>query len=90
LSSPDPFLAAAGRVGGLTCHANHDSKAIAARARAGLDARFEREVAEYAAAHGETLTPADIAARAEYARRAYFAKMTLERMAARRAKAASR
>jgi hypothetical protein len=61
-----------GRVGGLTTHAKHSSDEIAARARAGFNARFEREVDP-----DGTLPVPERARRAEYARKAHFARLAL-------------
>lgn len=59
-----------GRLGGLATHSRHDSHAIARRARAGLDARFEREVDP-----DGVLEPEERQRRAALARRAYFVRI---------------
>lgn len=66
-----------GRIGGLRVHALHDSNAIAARARTGLDAKFVQEIQEAAARNGELLSPAELDRRAGYARKAHFARLSM-------------
>lgn len=83
--SRDALKVAAGRIGGLTLHANADSAAIAARARRGLDAKFEREVRELALERGEVLTESEIHRRTELRRRAYYARLSMASVKARKA-----
>ena len=67
-----------GRVGAYVAHSRHDSREITARARAAFLERFEREV------DPEGLLPPDERRRrADYARRAYFARLTLKSARAR-------
>jgi hypothetical protein len=69
-----------GRIGGLTLHATSDSYAIAARARAGLDARFRRDVIEHAANAGQAeLTEAEIDRRVVLSRKLHFTRMAAKR-----------
>lgn len=72
------------RLAAHTLHAHGDSNAIAARARAGFLARFEREVDP-----DGVLSEAERAKRAEHARRAYFARLALKSARARRARKAA-
>ena len=67
------------RKAGLTTHARHDSKEIAARARKGFLARFEREVDPDC-----TLLPEERERRAKLARRAHMAGLALKSSQARR------
>lgn len=67
------------RKAGLTTHARHDSKAIAARARNGFLARFEREVDP----DGQ-LPPEERLRRAKLARKAYMTGLALKSSQARR------
>jgi hypothetical protein len=62
-------MVARGRIGGLTTASKHDMSAIAARARAGLEAKFLRE------ANGDVK-------QAEILRRLYFARLTERRLVA--------
>lgn len=79
----------AGRIGGLTLHATHDSFEIAARARAGLDQKFRREVVAAAAANGQDdLTEAEIERRVLLSRRIYFTRISAKRACVRRLEAA--
>lgn len=71
-----------GRIGGLVTHARHNSSEIAARARQGFDARFEREVDP-----DGLLAPEERARRADFARRAHFARLGLQSAQARLRKA---
>jgi hypothetical protein len=66
-----------------TLHATRDARQATALARAGFLARFEREVDP-----GGTLDPGERRRRAEHARRAYFIRLSLAAIAARRAKRA--
>ncbi len=66
-----------------TLHARRDARQTAAAARAGFLARFEREVDP-----DLRLDPAERRRRAEHARRAYFIRLSLAAIAARRAKRA--
>ena len=65
-----------GRIGALSLHATHDGREITANASARFLGWFEREVLATAEAAGETLSPAELARRAEYAKRAYFLKLS--------------
>ncbi|MCC7364851.1 MAG: hypothetical protein IT303_10815 [Dehalococcoidia bacterium] len=82
--SKDATKQQVGRIGGLTTHATSDSSAIAARARAGLTARFEREVREHAVEKGEVLSDSELARRIEMTRRVYYARLALKSAEARR------
>jgi hypothetical protein len=66
-----------------TLHATRDATRTTALARAGFLARFERAVDP-----DLRLDPAERRRRAEHARRAYFMRLSLAAMAARRAKRA--
>lgn len=68
------------RKAAYTLHAKHDSHRIAARARAGLDERFLREVDPA----GE-LPEAERQRRAAMARKAFFCDLALKSAKARRA-----
>ena len=68
-----------GRVGGLATIVRYGSDAIAARARAGLRARFERE----ADPNGD-LPIAERQRRADLVQRAYYARLALQSAQARR------
>jgi len=68
-------------LGGLSTHAKYGSDFIAARARSGFDARFEREVDPLGA-----LDPEDRRKRAEIAKRAYFKRLAYKSAQARRAR----
>ena len=65
--------------GGLSCHAKNDSRAIAARARRGFLARFEREVDP-----DGVLTPEERERRAKLAMRAHMAGLALKSSRARK------
>ena len=69
----DPERAALlGRIGAYRLHATHDSKATTAKARATFLERFERDV------DPDGVLPADERRRrAEYARKAHFARLAL-------------
>lgn len=71
--------AAAGRIGGHTTHARYGSDLIAARARRGLFAKFEREVDP-----DGVLDPAERACRAEHAQKAFMQRIALKSAAKRR------
>lgn len=78
------FRSLRGRIGALTLHATHDPKETTAKARETFLARFEREV------DPDGVLPEDERRRrAEYARRAYFARLRLKRSAKGSRKAAS-
>ncbi len=62
----------AARIGGLSLHLLHDSRAIAARARQGLEARFERD----ALAIDPTLTGRALEEKAALVRRLYYARLS--------------
>ena len=68
----------AARIGGLALHLSGDSEAIAACARRGLAAKFERE-----ADPDGTLPPHERARRVELVRRLYFARLAKASVAAR-------
>jgi len=72
-----------GRLAAHTLHAKRDARQTTAHARAAFLARFEREVDPE-----EALDPAKRRRRAEQARRAYFIRLSLAAVAARRAKRA--
>jgi hypothetical protein len=67
-----------------TLHATRDARQTTALARAGFLVRFERQVDP-----GGTLDPSERRRRAEHARRAYFIRLSLAAIAARRAKRAA-
>jgi hypothetical protein len=62
----------------------HDPKVVTAPGRAAFLSRFEDEVR----AANPNLAPAEVARRAEYARKAYFAQLALKSAKARRARKA--
>jgi hypothetical protein len=66
-----------------TLHATRDPRKATALARAGFLARFEREVDP-----DGVLDPSELRRRAEHARRAYFIRLSLAAIAARRARRA--
>jgi hypothetical protein len=68
-----------GRVGAYALHAQHDSRETTANARAAFLARFDDEVDP-----GRILTEDERARRAAYARKAYFARLALLSVTARR------
>jgi hypothetical protein len=72
-----------GRLAAHILHARRDPRQTTARARAGFLARFEREVDP-----AGVLDPTERRRRAEHARRAYFIRLSLAAVAARRAKRA--
>jgi hypothetical protein len=72
------------RLGAHALHARRDARQTTALARAGFLARFEREVDPDA-----VLDPSERRRRAEHARRAYFIRLSLAAIAARRAKRAA-
>jgi len=72
-----------GRLAAHTLHAKRDARQTTANGRAAFLARFEREVDPAGA-----LDPAERRRRAEQARRAYFTRLSLAAIAARRAKRA--
>jgi hypothetical protein len=72
-----------GRLAAHILHARRNPRQTTARARAGFLARFEREVDPA----GE-LDPTERRRRAEHARRAYFIRLSLAAVEARRAKRA--
>lgn len=71
------------RLGAHTLHARRDARQTTALARAGFLARFEREVDP-----DGVLDPSERRRRAEHARRAYFTRLSLAAVQARRAKRA--
>jgi hypothetical protein len=71
----------AGRIGGLSLHAQVDSRVHTEPARRAFLSRFDREVDP-----DGTLPPAERARRAELARRAYFTRLALESSKARGAR----
>jgi hypothetical protein len=71
------------RLAAHTLHARREAHQTTATARAGFLARFEREVDPDSA-----LDPIERRRRAEHARRAYFIRLSLAAVAARRAKRA--
>lgn len=75
----DPVRAAAGKIGGHTLHARHDSREIAARARRGFLHRFEVEVDP-----DGILPEAERLRRAEQAKKAYMARLALKSAQSRR------
>src|SRR6266508_5594217 len=73
------------RLAAHSMHARHDARETTAKARAAFLARFEREVDP-----DGTLPPQERARRAEHARSAYFARLSLAAAKARRTKQATR
>jgi hypothetical protein len=73
------------RLAAHSMHARHDARETTAKARATFLARFEREVDP-----DGTLPPQERARRAEHARSAYFARLSLASARARRAKPTTR
>jgi hypothetical protein len=71
------------RLAAHTLHARRDARQTTALARAGFLARFEREVDP-----DGVLDPSERRRRAEHARRAYFTRLALAAVVARRAKRA--
>ena len=71
------------RLAAHTLHAGHEARQTTATARAGFLARFERQVDP-----AGVLDPSERRRRAEHARRAYFIRLSLAAVAARRAKRA--
>src|SRR4051794_24846751 len=63
------------RLGAFAQHAQHSTRDTTAAARSAFLARFEVEVDP-----NHVLTPEERARRAEAARRAYFARLTLQRL----------
>jgi len=72
------------RLAAHTLHARREARQTTATARAGFLARFEREVDPDSA-----LDPAERRRRAEHARRAYFIRLSLAALEARRARRAA-
>jgi len=68
-----------GRIGAFALHATHDSRVTTAPARAAFLSRFEREVDP-----DGLLTETERRRRAEFAKRAYFARLALASARARR------
>lgn len=64
----------AARIGGISCHLRYGSDKIAARARAGLETRFERE-----ADPEGILDPEERARRVALIRKLYFTRIALAR-----------
>ena len=77
-----------GRIGGLTAWARNEPETMVGPAHLGFRRRFENLVTEAAAARGETLSPADLAIRADRARRAHMLTLAAKSAAVRRKKAA--
>ena len=73
------------RLAAYAMHAQHDSRETSAPGRAAFLARFETDVDP-----DGRLDPEERRRRAEHARSAYFARLALASVAARRAKRASR
>ena len=73
------------RLAAYAMHAQHDSRQTSTPGRVAFRARFEREVDP-----NGRLDPEERRRRAEHARSAYFARLALASVAARRAKRASR
>jgi hypothetical protein len=69
------------RLAAYAMHARHDARRTSANGRAAFLARFEREVDPYG-----RLDPEERRRRAEQARRAYFARLSLAAAKARRSK----
>lgn len=84
LQSPNsPDLALRGRIGAFRLHATHDARETTAKARQTFLDRFEREV------DPDGLLPlAERQRRAEYAKKAYFARLALRSAQSRRRRAA--
>lgn len=78
-------MALRGRIGALKLHSTHDSREITAPARRAFLARFEAQVDR-----DGTLPPAERARRAEYAKKAYFTRLSLKSAQARRRRASRR
>jgi hypothetical protein len=74
-----------GRIGALVNHSRHDSRETTAKARKTFLSRFEDEVDP-----DRVLPPEERLRRAEYARRAYFTRLSLLAVKARRQKRAAR
>lgn len=72
----------AAAIAGLTLHLRHDSDAIAARARRGLELKFEREIRE---AFPE-LSGTAFHKKVQLARKLYFARLAKASADARRAR----
>ena len=62
----------AARIGGLSLHLTHDSDAIAARARAGLERKFERE-----ADPDGSLSPDERERRVRLVKKRHYARLSL-------------
>ena len=67
------------RLGAYTLHSRHDSRASTAKARAAFLSRIEREVDP-----DGILSPVERLRRAEFAKRAYFLRLALKSVQARR------
>ncbi len=72
-------MALRGRIGAAVTHSRHDPKETTAKARATFLARFEREVDP-----DGTLPESERIRRAEHAKSAYFARLSLASSRARR------
>jgi hypothetical protein len=72
-------------LGGLSTHAKYGSDFIAARARRGFDARFERQARENAA---RDLSPEELRKAAEQLKRKHFKELAHRSAEARRARSA--
>ena len=82
MALPAPTLRSqAARIAGLTTHLRGDSRAIAARARAGFESRFEREVAAQFPDLAQDSTT--FRQKVDLARRLYFARLARASVAAR-------
>ncbi len=73
----------AARIGGLSLHVLRDSRAIAAKAREGLEAKFQRD----ALAIDPTLTGRALEEKVAAVRRLYYARLTDASVRAREKKA---
>ncbi len=70
------------RIGGLSLHIRHDSKKIAATARAGFDAKFYREALEL----DPTLSPMELEILVKRLRSLYFTRLALRSIKTRQKK----
>jgi hypothetical protein len=70
-----------GRVGAFVLHSKYDPQETTKAARAAFNARFEREVDP-----DGTLPPEERARRAGYAKKAYYLRLAMKGVAARKAK----
>jgi hypothetical protein len=65
----------ASRIGAHFLHAQYDSRALTAPARAGFDASFKRKVRLEAEGNGEILTEAEVTRRAGHLKKAHMLRM---------------